>query len=86
MDKQVVKMLKTIKYEVKNERIAVITINRPEALNALNVEVISELEKVIGTLEQDESIAAMILTGEGRSFVAGVLIWWRIPGSNRRTK
>ena len=71
MDKQVVKMLKTIKYEVKNERIAVITINRPEALNALNVEVISELEKVIGTLEQDESIAAMILTGEGRSFVAG---------------
>lgn len=71
MNEQVTEMLKTIKYEVKNERIAVITINRAEALNALNAEVISDLEKVIGTLEQDETIAAMILTGEGRSFVAG---------------
>ena len=64
-------MLKTVKYEIKDENIAVVTINRPEALNALNSDVIAELEELMETIERDETIAALILTGEGRSFVAG---------------
>ena len=63
-------MYQTIRYE-KQDGIAIVTINRPEALNALNSTVISELEQVIGEVEKDQELGAMILTGEGRSFVAG---------------
>lgn len=64
-------MFDYLKYEKNEEQIIVVTINRPEALNALNADVIAELEELIGEIEKDETIAAMILTGEGRSFVAG---------------
>ena len=63
-------MYKTIRYE-KKDNIALVTIDRPEALNALNSTVITELEQVVTALENDSTIRAMILTGEGRSFVAG---------------
>ncbi len=64
-------MFDYLKYEKIDERITVVTISRPEALNALNSEVIAELEELVGNIEKDDTIAAMILTGEGRSFVAG---------------
>ncbi|HEX9677749.1 MAG TPA: enoyl-CoA hydratase-related protein [Nitrososphaera sp.] len=52
--------------------IAVVKINRPEALNAMNVDVISELSRTIDILAADESIKVVILTGTGeRSFCAG---------------
>ncbi|MFT8871786.1 MAG: enoyl-CoA hydratase-related protein [Sporolactobacillus sp.] len=52
--------------------IATVTINRPKALNALNSETLTELKKVIGDLESDEEVQAVILTGAGeKSFVAG---------------
>lgn len=51
--------------------IAYITINRPKALNALNTQVIAELGEAVSILEQDKSIRVCIITGEGRSFVAG---------------
>src|SRR5574341_20894 len=52
--------------------IAVVKINRPEALNAMNVDVISELSRTIDILAADESIKVVILTGAGeRSFCAG---------------
>lgn len=52
--------------------IAVVRINRPEALNAMNVDVISELSRTIDILAADESIKVAILTGAGeRSFCAG---------------
>lgn len=71
-------MYDTIKYE-KQGNIALITINRPEALNALNSKVISELEQAVAAVEADTSLAAMILTGEGRSFVAGADIAEQCP-------
>ncbi len=64
-------MYNTIKFQIVRDNIAMVTINRPEALNALNSTVIGELEAVVTEIENDESIRAMILTGEGRSFVAG---------------
>jgi len=57
-------------YEVK-DNVAVITINRPEALNALNSEVLDELGNVIGGIDLGV-VRAVILTGAGeKSFVAG---------------
>ena len=60
-------MYQFVRYE-KQDEIAIVTINRPEALNSLNRAVIGELEQVITEMEHDDSIRAMILTGEGRSF------------------
>ena len=63
-------MYQTIRYE-KNGNIGIATINRPEALNALNSTVISELEQLISEVEKDAELGAFIITGEGRSFCAG---------------
>ena len=71
-------MYQTIRYE-KQDHIALVTIDRPEALNALNSTVISELEQVVSDLENDRDIRAMILTGAGRSFVAGADIGEQYP-------
>jgi len=71
-------MYQTIRYE-KNGNIGIATINRPEALNALNSTVISELEQLISEVEKDAELGAFIITGEGRSFVAGADIGEQCP-------
>lgn len=71
-------MYQTIRY-TKTNGIGVLTINRPEALNALNSTVISELETVIAEIESDKTLSALVLTGEGRSFVAGADIGEQCP-------
>ena len=47
------------------------TVNRPKALNALNAQVLSDLEKLADAVAQDKSLRALILTGSGKAFVAG---------------
>ncbi|HEV2907714.1 MAG TPA: enoyl-CoA hydratase-related protein [Candidatus Eremiobacteraceae bacterium] len=52
--------------------VAIVTINRPKVLNALNESVLSELSRVFDELEADRAVRAVILTGAGdRAFVAG---------------
>ena len=51
--------------------VAVVTMNRPEALNALNDQVLRDLDAVLDQVEENEEILTMVLTGAGRSFVAG---------------
>ena len=63
----------------KQDNIAIVTIDRPEALNALNSTVIAELEQVVTALENDRDICCMILTGAGRAFVAGADIGEQHP-------
>lgn len=63
-------MFQTIQLK-KEENIAIATINRPEALNALNRQVLSDFEKLLDTVKNDKDIQVLIITGEGRSFVAG---------------
>jgi 3-hydroxypropionyl-coenzyme A dehydratase len=59
--------------------IAIIKINRPEALNAMNVDVIWELSKTIDIVGVDDSIKAVIITGVGdRSFCAGADISYMV--------
>ena len=71
-------MYQTIRYE-KQDNIAILTIDRPEALNALNSTVIGELEQAISEVENDASLGCLILTGAGRSFVAGADIGEQKP-------
>jgi enoyl-CoA hydratase/carnithine racemase len=52
--------------------IAIVTINRPTVLNALNTQTIDELRRAILDLKQDEGVRVVVLTGAGdKSFVAG---------------
>ena len=56
----------------QNGAIAVLTINRPKALNALNSETLTELSTVLDELGRDSSVKVVILTGSGeKAFVAG---------------
>lgn len=51
--------------------IATVLINRPDALNSLSSAVMEQLEEVVGRIERDNDVAAVIVTGSGRAFVAG---------------
>ncbi|WP_125154074.1 short-chain-enoyl-CoA hydratase [Clostridium rectalis] len=55
----------------KDGKIAIVTINRPNALNALNSETLKELDLVVDNLEKDDEVLAVVLTGAGKAFVAG---------------
>jgi len=55
----------------KHGHVCVLTISRPEALNALNSEVLTDLGKAMDEVEADGDVYVLVLTGEGRSFVAG---------------
>ena len=51
---------------------AIVTINRPKVLNALNAQTLDELRRAILELKQDDGVRVVILTGAGeKSFVAG---------------
>lgn len=56
----------------KEDKISVITINRPESLNALNAKTIQELSEAFENLDKDTDVRVIIITGSGeKSFVAG---------------
>ena len=59
-----------VKYDQQNA-IAIITINRSDAMNSFNTELRSELYAAIKRAASDQSIKVVVLTGEGRSFSAG---------------
>ncbi|MGI6507702.1 MAG: enoyl-CoA hydratase/isomerase family protein [Saccharofermentanales bacterium] len=60
-----------IKVEQK-DFVALLTINRPEGLNALNTSVLQDLSEALDTLEKDRDVRVLIVTGAGdRAFVAG---------------
>jgi len=68
-------------YEIK-DKIAVITFNRPKALNALNGALLDELARALDQIEADTDIRVLVLTGAGeKSFVAGADIT-EIAGCN----
>ena len=60
----------TIRYEV-SDRIATITFNRPEQLNAVSPLMVRELRAGYAAAEADESVWTIIVTGAGRAFCAG---------------
>ena len=60
----------TVLFE-KRGKVGLITLNRPQALNALNAQLVSELNQVLDACEADEDIGAMVLTGSEKAFAAG---------------
>jgi enoyl-CoA hydratase len=54
-----------------DDGIAVVTISRPAALNALNTRFFNEMDYFIEQCRKDKSVKAVIITGEGKAFVAG---------------
>lgn len=60
----------TLLFEVE-DHIAVITINRPDKMNALNADVIKELNAAITAVENNPDVLSAIITGAGKAFVAG---------------
>jgi enoyl-CoA hydratase/carnithine racemase len=61
----------TLRYEVA-ERILTLTINRPDNLNAFTVEMAHELIDAFNRASDDDDVAAVVVTGEGKAFCAGM--------------
>ncbi|HHJ07306.1 MAG TPA: enoyl-CoA hydratase, partial [Anaerolineae bacterium] len=53
------------------DRVGVVTINRPKAMNALNGQVMSEMTAALQAFDADDAIGAMVITGNERAFAAG---------------
>ena len=61
---------KTIFVDIKDE-IAVLTLNRPEVMNAWNLTMAAELDHALPSLERDDGVRAIVVTGAGNAFCAG---------------
>jgi len=61
---------KTVKTQ-KQDHVLLLTLNRPEALNALNLLVYKEINEVLDEIEADPDVKVLVITGEGKAFVAG---------------
>ena len=59
-----------IKLNTEN-RVATLTLNRPDALNALSSELLAEFYDAVSVISEDETVNALVIRGEGRSFCAG---------------
>ena len=62
----------TIRLERESDGIAIITVNRPDKLNALNADTVSQLDRTVRDVRDDDSVRVVIVTGSGeKAFVAG---------------
>lgn len=71
----------TIRYEVR-DRVATITLDRPDRLNALSPAMIQELRRAYAAAEADEDVWVLVVTGSGRAFCAGADVT-EIPADGR---
>jgi len=70
--------------EIKqDDAIANVALNRPEAYNAFNHEMISRLAEHLTTLASDNTIRAVVISGNGNAFCAGGDLKWALDYSNR---
>jgi len=65
----------TILYE-RREKVAWLTLNRPEVHNAFNVELIEEMTEAVHRVKEDGEVRIVVLTGKGKSFCAGADLNW----------
>lgn len=56
----------------RQDAVAIVTLNRPDAMNALSRALRAEIARVFAELNADESVRAIVLTGSGRAFTAGL--------------
>lgn len=62
---------KILKFDIQENKIGIITISRPEALNALNSQFFTEMNSLLDEIEKNNQLRVLIITGDGKSFVAG---------------
>ncbi len=64
-----------MKYEILNTEIvdgvAIVTISRPKAMNALNTRFFNEMDQLVAELSNNKEVKVMVITGDGKAFVAG---------------
>lgn len=63
-------MAETILYE-KRERVAVLTLNRPEVMNAFDASMTPRIVEILGEVKDDDEVGALVITGAGRGFCSG---------------
>jgi len=66
--------MKHIKIE-QIDRVVLLTLNRPDVLNALNRKLLAELNNALQELDSSDEIGCMVLTGSGRAFAADQIDW-----------
>ncbi|MDH1100408.1 crotonase/enoyl-CoA hydratase family protein [Pseudomonas mosselii] len=69
----------TLRYEVDADGILLLILARPDKLNAFTVEMCDELVDAYGRASQDDAVKAIVVTGEGRAFCAGMDL--SVPGN-----
>ena len=52
----------------QDDGVATITLNRPESLNSMSDELMQDLSRALGTVQEDETVRVAVITGEGRGF------------------
>ena len=62
----------TLQWEVSEDGVATLTLDRPDVMNAFNVTMARELERVFRVDAQDDDVRAVVVTGAGRAFCAGM--------------
>src|SRR3954465_61694 len=67
-----------ILYEKQNG-VATVTFNRPQAMNAFTIEMNAEVQRALKDADEDESVRVIVLTGAGRGFCAGQDLKGRTP-------
>jgi enoyl-CoA hydratase/carnithine racemase len=63
-------MAETVLFDIK-DRVATLTLNRPERMNAWNAQIASELNEAMIACNDDDEVRVVVLTGAGRAFCAG---------------
>jgi len=67
----------------QQDAVAQVALNRPQAYNAFNYEMISQLAKDLTALASDRSVRAVVITGNGKAFCAGGDLKWALEYSDR---
>jgi enoyl-CoA hydratase/carnithine racemase len=62
----------TLRFEVDDDGVGTLTLDRPEALNSFTVTMARELEELFRTEANDDAVRAVVVTGAGRAFCAGM--------------
>lgn len=77
---------KTVTYEVMDNNVALITLNRPDQFNAINRKLALEIKQVLELAKQDEQVRVLVITGAGKAFCAGGDLTWLLSCENMDQK
>jgi enoyl-CoA hydratase/carnithine racemase len=66
----------TLIYDVQAPGVLLLTLNRPEQLNAFTVEMANELVDAFTRASDDDAVRAIVVTGAGKAFCAGMYLGW----------